>query len=50
MAHVDAVRTIPVHADNFGVCGARMAWLQLDRNGIAVARRTVERLDDRDGA
>jgi putative transposase len=33
-----------VHADNFGVYGARKIWRQLGREGIAVARCTVERL------
>ena len=33
-----------VHAENFQVYGARKVWLQLNREGIAVARCTVERL------
>ncbi len=33
-----------VHADNFGVYGARKIWRQLGREGISVARCTVERL------
>jgi putative transposase len=33
-----------VHAENFGVYGARKVWLQLNREGIPVARCTVERL------
>jgi putative transposase len=33
-----------VHAENFGVYGARKVWRQLHREGIAVARCTVERL------
>jgi putative transposase len=33
-----------VHAENFGVYGARKVWLQLNREGIVVARCTVERL------
>jgi putative transposase len=33
-----------VHAEHFGVYGARKVWRQLDREGIAVARCTVERL------
>ena len=33
-----------VHADNFGVYGARKVWLALNREGIPVARCTVERL------
>jgi putative transposase len=33
-----------VHADNYGVYGARKVWLALNRGGIPVARCTVERL------
>lgn len=33
-----------VHADNYGVYGARKVWLTLNREGITVARCTVERL------
>jgi putative transposase len=33
-----------VHRDNYGVYGARKVWLALNREGIAVARCTVERL------
>jgi putative transposase len=33
-----------VHADNYGVYGARKVWHQLHREGIPVARCTVERL------
>jgi transposase InsO family protein len=33
-----------VHRENFAVYGARKAWLQLNRETIAVARCTVERL------
>ena len=33
-----------VHAQNYGVYGARKVWLTLNREGIAVARCTVERL------
>jgi putative transposase len=33
-----------VHAENFGVYGARKVWLQLNREGVTVARCTVERL------
>jgi transposase InsO family protein len=33
-----------VHAANFGVYGARKVWRQLQRQGTAVARCTVERL------
>jgi putative transposase len=33
-----------VHAANYGVYGARKVWLQLNREGVAVARCTVERL------
>jgi putative transposase len=32
------------HQDNYGVYGARKVWLALNREGIAVARCTVERL------
>lgn len=38
-----------VHAANYGVYGARKVWLQLNREGIAVARCTVERLMRDDG-
>ena len=33
-----------VHASNYGVYGARKIWLTLNREGITVARCTVERL------
>ena len=33
-----------MHAANYGVYGARKVWLALNREGIAVARCTVERL------
>ena len=33
-----------VHGEHFGVYGARKLWRQLQREGIAVARCTVERL------
>jgi putative transposase len=33
-----------VHAENYGVYGPRKLWLQLNREGIEVARCTVERL------
>jgi putative transposase len=33
-----------VHADNFGVYGARKVWRQLNREGIVVARCTVRRV------
>jgi putative transposase len=33
-----------VHAEHFGVYGARKIWRQLHREGITVARCTVERL------
>jgi putative transposase len=33
-----------VHEQNYGVYGARKVWLALNREGIAVARCTVERL------
>jgi putative transposase len=35
---------IRVHAENYGVYGARKVWLALNREGIPVARCTVERL------
>jgi transposase InsO family protein len=35
---------VRVHDANFGVYGARKIWLQLKRDGIDVARCTVERL------
>jgi putative transposase len=33
-----------IHQDNYGVYGARKVWLALNRQGIMVARCTVERL------
>ena len=33
-----------VHAENFAVYGAEKVWRQLGREGVAVARCTVERL------
>jgi transposase InsO family protein len=33
-----------IHRDNYGVYGARKLWLALNREGIPVARCTVERL------
>ena len=33
-----------MHSENYGVFGARKVWLQLGREGIDVARCTVERL------
>jgi transposase InsO family protein len=38
-----------VHDANFGVYGARKVWRQLGREGVAVARCTVERLMRRTG-
>jgi putative transposase len=38
-----------VHADNYGVYGARKVWLTLNREGVPVARCTVERLMRADG-
>ncbi len=35
---------IRVHAESYGVYGTRKVWLQLNREGIAVARCTTERL------
>lgn len=34
----------PVHADNYGVYGARKVWPTLNRQGTPVARCTAERL------
>jgi putative transposase len=33
-----------VHEENYGVYGARKVWLALNRDGVPVARCTVERL------
>ena len=44
-----AVEIARVHTENLGVYGARKVWLQLNREGIQVARCTVERLMRRDG-
>jgi putative transposase len=38
-----------VHAANYGIYGARKVWWQLKREGVDVARCTVERLMARDG-
>ena len=38
-----------VHEANFGVYGVRKVWWQLRREGIEVARCTVERLMAKDG-
>jgi len=38
-----------IHASNYGVYGARKVWLGSNREGIAVARCTVERLMREDG-
>lgn len=38
-----------VHAENYGVYGARKVWWQLRREGVPVARCTVERLMAKDG-
>ena len=38
-----------VHGQNYGVYGARKVWRQLHREGIPVARCTVERLMKADG-
>jgi putative transposase len=38
-----------VHASNYGVYGAPKVWRQLNREGIAVARCTVERLMRQEG-
>lgn len=44
-----AVAVARVHADDYGVYGARKVWLQLNREGTAVARCTVERLKRQQG-
>ena len=44
---VDQIRR--VHADNYGVYGARKVWLTLNREGVPVARCTVERLMRQEG-
>src|SRR3954451_5985257 len=41
-AHMEQIRR--AHEVNFGVYGARKVWRQFGREGIAVARCTVERL------
>ena len=33
-----------MHAENYGVYGARKVWAQLNREGVEVARCTIERL------
>jgi putative transposase len=38
-----------VHEENYGVYGARKVWRQLNREGVEVARCTVERLMRTDG-
>ncbi|WP_141846117.1 IS3 family transposase [Lapillicoccus jejuensis] len=38
-----------VHAGNYGVYGARKVWLALNREGVPVARCTVERLMRQEG-
>lgn len=38
------IQIAKIHRDNYGVYGARKVWLQLNREGVAVARCTVERL------
>lgn len=38
-----------VHADNYGVYGARKVWLTLNREGTPVARCTIERLMRQEG-
>jgi putative transposase len=42
-------RITAVHAENFGVYGARKVWRQLRREGSQVARCTVERLMRKQG-
>ncbi len=38
-----------VHTENYGVYGARKVWLALNREGVPVARCTVERLMRQEG-
>ncbi len=38
-----------VHAGNYGVYGARKVWLTLNREGVPVARCTIERLMRQEG-
>ena len=38
-----------VHEENYGSMAARKVWRQLNRQGISVARCTVERLMAREG-
>lgn len=38
-----------IHEENYGVYGARKVWWQLRREGVGVARCTVERLMSREG-
>jgi putative transposase len=38
-----------VHTENYGVYGARKVWLTLNREGVPVARCTVERLMRQEG-
>jgi putative transposase len=38
-----------VHAENYSVCGADKVWAQVNREGIRVARCTVERLMCQEG-
>ncbi len=38
-----------VHAENYGVYGARKVWLALNREGVPVARCTIERLMRQEG-
>jgi transposase InsO family protein len=39
-----AVHVARVHAEHYGVYGPRKVWLQLNRQGVPVARCAVERL------
>ncbi|MBW0100907.1 IS3 family transposase [Pseudonocardia sp. KRD291] len=39
-----SAEVVRVHAENYGVYGARKVWTQLNREDITVARCTVERL------
>jgi putative transposase len=38
-----------VHAENYGVYGARKVWLVLNREGVPVARCTIEPLMRQEG-
>jgi putative transposase len=42
-------RSARVHKDHIGVYGAKKVWAQLNREGVEVARCTVERLMKAEG-